>query len=595
MTVAVLTWIAFVLLLGISVSAARPRRYDAPSALPAHAVRPWRNGAAISSEFTSTVACLGMAGVVTAGSGPVLWYPAGVAGGLIVVLTLVVAPLRRSRTYTLPDFAEWRLGSAPLRLVTTVLVVVVGMAFLVAQLHAAGMVVRLLAGMPPWTGWAAVASAGVAVALAGGTGSVTSVQASQFWLKLIVFLGVAVVLWGVWWQSLSSSDVAAFTVGLPGELWDGLSGGSQGGPSYDSSDGGDGATPATSGPSDGDQGGSSSGAEGGVEGGAEGGSVDGASDGPVLSSVFAVLLACALGTMGLPHVIVRLHVSRDGRDARRSIVAAQAMLAMFCVVPALFGLLGGVPGGVPGGAPSGVVDGVMDGALSGVHAPRGDAGGTVEGGYADEMLLTLPARMLPGPAGDLLTGLLAAGVCAAFLATTCGVLAAVGGAVSSCVSRATGASAYRGAVVAVALAALGLTAVTGAGVSMPLVLLGFSLSAATFCPLLLLGIWWRRLTDAGVLAGYALGGGVTGALVVFEQAGVNMGAPASRPALVAVPVAVAAMVLISLVTPGRVAPGVGRMMARMHLPEPSENPRDDRSSHPGDRSPSQHSPYSADY
>ena len=167
MTVAVLSWTAFVVLLGISVSAARPRRYSAPAQLQAarRAVRPWRNGAAISSEFTSAAVCLGLAGLSSASGG---WHPAGVAGGFVIVLALVVAPLRRSRTYTLPDFAEWRLGSVPLRCLTTMLSLVIGMAFLVAQLHAAGVVVRLLTGMPAWAGWAALAAAGVAIALAGG-------------------------------------------------------------------------------------------------------------------------------------------------------------------------------------------------------------------------------------------------------------------------------------------------------------------------------------------------------------------------------------------------------------------------------------------
>lgn len=66
---------------------------------------------------------------------------------------------------------------------------------MVAQLHAAGVVVRLLTGLPPWLGWAAVAAAALAVAVGGGLGSVTSVQAAQFWLKLIVFLGVGIVCW----------------------------------------------------------------------------------------------------------------------------------------------------------------------------------------------------------------------------------------------------------------------------------------------------------------------------------------------------------------------------------------------------------------
>ncbi|MGN9780077.1 sodium:solute symporter family transporter [Nonomuraea sp. ZG12] len=552
MTVAVLTWTAFIVLLGISVSAARPRRYTAPAQLHAarRAVRPWRNGAAISSEFTSAAVCLGLAGLSTASG---VWHPAGVAGGFVLVLALVVAPLRRSRTYTLPDFAEWRLGSVPLRCLTTALSLVIGMAFLVAQLHAAGVVMRLLTGMPAWAGWAALASAGVAIALAGGTGSVTSVQASQYWLKLVIFLGVGVVLWAVWWHDQPSGDVAAFVTGLPGGLWDGAVG------SY-------GAV------------GSSYGA-GGASGGSPGG-YDGMAG--LVPGALMVLLACALGTMGLPHLIVRLHVSLDGHEARRSIVAAQATLALFCVVPPLYGVL------------SAVQQPVQQPLQSPVQSLMGSPV-QPEGGVMDEIMLLLPARMLPGSAGELLTGLLAAGAFVAFLATACGVLSAVGGAISSCVSRATGVSVFRGAVLAVAVTALGLTTATDPGGSMPLMMLGFSLSAATFCPLLLLGIWWRRLTDAGVLAGAVAGGGVTVVLVVCEQAGVNMGVPTSHPASVAVPLAFAVMVVMSLVTPGRVPGGVGRMMARMHLPEPSEGAGGDRSSPGGDRSPSGRVPHIDDY
>ncbi|TDE26874.1 hypothetical protein E1295_43610 [Nonomuraea mesophila] len=77
---------------------------------------------------------------------------------------------------------------------------------------------------------------------------------------------------------------------------------------------------------------------------------------------------------------------------------------------------------------------------------------------------------------------------------------------------------------------------------------------------------------------------MTAALVLSEQAGVRAGEPASYPALVAVPVAFAAMVMISLATPCRVPGGVGRMMATMHVPEPHAGPPDCRSSQHGDRS-----------
>ncbi|MEV4010172.1 cation acetate symporter [Nonomuraea angiospora] len=495
MTVAVLTGIAFVLVLGVMVGSARPRRSSGVSDfyVAARAVPPWWNGAAIASEVTSAAACLGLAGLIATRGGPMLWYPLGATAGFVVILALVVAPLRRSGTYTLPDFAEWRLRSARLRRSATFLVLVIGLVFMVAQFHAAGTVVALLTGLPPWLGWAAVASAALVVACAGGLGSVTSVLAAQFWLKLIVFAGVgAVCWWGAGARSVTWFE-GAYRAAEPG--------------------------------------------------------LAGVGD-PSLPGVLTVLVACALGTMGLPHVIVRVYTNSDGREARRSIVATQVMLAVFCVVPPLYGLLGHG------------------------HAHKGPP---------DEMVLLLPARLLPGPVGDALTGALAAGAFAAFLATTAGVLVAVGGTVSACLARA-GVRAFRTAVCLVLLAALALTALTGPQASVALVLLGFSLSAATLCPLLVLGIWWRRLTDAGVAAGFALGGGVTAVLVIEERAGVKMGVLTSNPAPVAVPLAFAAMVMISLVTPGRMPREVGRMMARMHLPEHLAGPRDYRSSQQGDRS-----------
>jgi cation/acetate symporter len=226
------------------------------------------------------------------------------------------------------------------------------------------------------------------------------------------------------------------------------------------------------------------------------------------------------------------------------------MLALFGVVPPLYGILGSV------------------------H---------VRGAAADEIVLLLPARLLSGAVGDVLTGLLAAGAFAAFLATSGGVLVAVGGALSACVPR-PGMRSFRAAVLAVMLAGLALTAVTGPGVSVALVLLGLSLSAATFCPMLVLGIWWRRLTDVGVAAGFAAGGGVTAVLVIAEEAGVKTGALTSCPAPVAVPVSFATMVVISLVTPGRVPQVVGRMMTRMHVPEHLAGPLTYRSSRGADRS-----------
>jgi Na+(H+)/acetate symporter ActP len=89
--------------------------------------------------------------------------------------------------------------------------------------------------------------------------------------------------------------------------------------------------------------------------------------------------------------------------------------------------------------------------------------------------------------------------------------------------------------------------------------------------LLLLGIWWRGLTDVGATAGLLAGGGLATAAVTATIAGVDRGgwsgALLAQPAAWTVPLAFAVMVGVSLATPRRVAPGVARTMVRLHAPE----------------------------
>ena len=49
--------------------------------------------------------------------------------------------------------------------------------------------------------------------------------------------------------------------------------------------------------------------------------------------------------------------------------------------------------------------------------------------------------------------------------------------------------------------------------------LAFAVAASSFCPLLVLGIWWRGLTDAGAAAGLLVGGGLATAAVSATIAG----------------------------------------------------------------------------
>ncbi|MDX6204310.1 MAG: hypothetical protein QOF39_367 [Frankiales bacterium] len=49
--------------------------------------------------------------------------------------------------------------------------------------------------------------------------------------------------------------------------------------------------------------------------------------------------------------------------------------------------------------------------------------------------------------------------------------------------------------------------------------MAFAVAASSFCPLLLLGIWWRGLTYTGAMAGLLLGGGSAVVAVSLRIAG----------------------------------------------------------------------------
>ncbi|WP_278257638.1 hypothetical protein [Nocardioides convexus] len=187
--------------------------------------------------------------------------------------------------------------------------------------------------------------------------------------------------------------------------------------------------------------------------------------------------------------------------------------------------------------------------------------------------------MIGGLGGESLTGLVTAGAFAAFLSTASGLVVAVSGVLTQDVTsrwvgdRDTGsvATAFRlAAVVAVVVPLLVALAVGEVGVAQS-VGLAFAVAASTFCPLLVLGIWWRGLTDAGALAGLAAGGLGAGGAAVLHLAGVDVdgwaGALLTSPAAWSVPLGFGVMVLVSMATAGRAPAHARRFLVRLHTPE----------------------------
>ena len=516
-------------------------------------ISPALNAAAVSGEYLSAASFLGVAGLVVKDGIGALWYPVGFTAGYLAMLALVAAPMRRTGALTVPDFAEARLGSRPLRRLSAVVVLVIATLYLVPQFKAAGQVLSVVAGTPYWVG-VVVAGAVVSTTLAlGGMRAATYVQAFQFGLKLLLF--VVPAFWLVLTvgdatrsAALAPVEFTAFSRETPVEfrldtelavtepttvVVDGVPRDLE--PArYAVVAGSTWTFPAGADVPD---------VDGALPPGGESWSrplLDpGGSGFPVLATL-SVLVATVLGTMGLPHILVRFHTSPDGRGARRTAAITVGLLSAFYLFPAVYGVLGAV-------------------LLPELYL----SGGT------DTVVVALPARVDGGAGGVLFTALLTAGAFAAFLATSLGLLLALSGAVShdllpgGTVRRlrvtTLGAAAL---VVALALPAVHLDV----GV---LVTSAFGVAASTFCPLLVLGIWWAGLTArgaaVGMLVGLASSGGVTAVNLFLGSPGGLAGVLLAQPALWSVPLAFAAMVAVSL--RGQPPAGATAAMLRLHLDE----------------------------
>jgi Na+(H+)/acetate symporter ActP len=194
-------------------------------------------------------------------------------------------------------------------------------------------------------------------------------------------------------------------------------------------------------------------------------------------------------------------------------------------------------------------------------------------GQSDAVVLLLPGAALGGGVtGQLLGALVAAGAFAAFLSTSSGLLTSVAGVLSTDVLGRGSVRDFRRAAIVAGLVPLVLALrVSGLDVSQ-VVGLAFAVAASSFCPLLVLGIWWRGLTAVGAAAGILVGGGAAVGAVLFTMFAGPVGSGWTgtllvQPAAWTVPLAFAVMVLVSLATRRRVPSTVGATMLRLHAPD----------------------------
>ena len=524
---------------GIGAYGLRFARTTSDFLVASRSVSPTWNAAAISGEYLSAASFLGVAGLVLRYGVDVLWYPVGFAAGYLALLLFVAAPLRRSGAFTLPDFCQVRLRSPLLRRLATVFVVFIGCLYLVPQLQGAGLTFTTVTGGRYEWGALLVGLIVTANVALGGMRAITFVQAFQYWLKLTA-LAVPMIFLVMQWQS----DGRPAVTPPPG-------------PAFTATTTVTFSEAATLTLPDGSRTEVAAGEERTFAAGEtvpDVGSVDdnrGADwllpgGDTTLFATYSLILATFLGTMGLPHVLVRFYTNPDGASARRTTLVVLALVGLFYLLPTLYGVLGRI------------------------YTPQ-----LLMTGRTDAVVLMLPEAALGGGhLGQFLGALVTAGALAAFLSTSSGLLTSVAGVVFTDILRADRGGSVRDFRLATVLAAIVPMALSIYVANMDVsrvVGLAFAVAASSFCPLLVLGIWWRGLTDVGAAAGILAGGGAAMVAVLITVLGPPLsGWPAQiieQPAAWTVPLAFLVMVVGSLLTKRRVPPDIGATMLRLHAPE----------------------------
>ncbi|MQA62679.1 MAG: cation acetate symporter [Actinophytocola sp.] len=525
-------------------------------------VRSRRNAAAISGEYLCAASFVGIVGAVLADGADAMWYPIGFTAGYLALMIFVAAPLRRSGAYTLPDFVEARLGSRSLRGLASAVTVLIALLYLVPQLQGADLVVRTLLPVPGWAGPVAVTAVVLLTVIGGGMRATTVAQAFQYWLKLFAIVAPTLVMFAVFVGSgagngavsLSSAGPPAFTepttvtveesvtLRVSTEtkfLADGVVDGepAQSEMTLDAGVGmrvsagttlrfekGTYVPVVVGSPADN-----------------AGWLMPGDGDGWDLAGTYSLIIALLLGTMGLPHILVRFYTNPDGKAARRTTLHVLLLVGLFYLFPTLLG------------------------ALSRLYVPE-----LLVTGKTDAAVLLLPTAVLPGLPGQVLAAVIVAGVFSAFLAATSGLVFSVAGVVSTGLLPERVRD-FRLAAALLALVALGLSLLPRSPDLAHSIGVAFALAASTFCPVLVLGIWWRGLTAKGAAAGMVAGGGTVLVALALDIISSHTGdwAPTlvQRPALISVPAAFLLAVVISSATRGDVPATVNGVMLRMHAPD----------------------------
>ena len=152
------------------------------------------NGMATAADWMSAASFIGMAGSLYLQGYDGLAFVLGWTGGYVLVAVLVAPYLRKFGAYTVPDFLAARYEGNLARLVGVIVLISCSFIYLMGQLTGTGLVMSRLIGIPFEYG-VFVGLAGILVcSMLGGMRAVTWTQVAQYIVLIIAYLIPVIIL-----------------------------------------------------------------------------------------------------------------------------------------------------------------------------------------------------------------------------------------------------------------------------------------------------------------------------------------------------------------------------------------------------------------
>ncbi|HAH37610.1 MAG TPA: cation acetate symporter [Algoriphagus sp.] len=444
-------------------------------------VSPLANGMATAADWMSAASFISMAGLISFAGYDGSVYLMGWTGGYVLLALLLAPYLRKFGKFTVPDFVGDRYYSKTAKIVAVICALFISFTYVAGQMREVGIVFSRYLEVP--IEWGVVIGVCIVFfyAVLGGMKGITYTQVAQYCVLIFAYMVPAIFI------SMQLTGNPIPQLGLGGELEEGTY-------LLDKLDG--------------------------VL--ADLGFAEYTSGRKSMTDIFMITLALMVGTAGLPHVIVRFFTVPRVKDARLSAGYALVFIAiLYTTAPAVaaFGIYNAInstsekrmdelPTWIATWQKTDLIqveDKNGDGKVQYLPDPE-----TNELNIDRDIMVLASPEIAKLP--NWVVGLVAAGAMAAALSTAAGLLLVISTSVSRDLVKTynpgiTEKKELRIARIAAAGAVIlaGYFGVNPPGFVAQVVAFAFGLAAASFFPVIIMGIFSSRINKEGAIAGMLTG------------------------------------------------------------------------------------------